>query len=121
MIGKNKKDKNNKHSLTHPSLVKLTWKQTEWSKTLLYYLQNILYMFGDLQLSLPISSTTQRTGKLLLLYVPKTLHKSGQEKMKDTYGKMVHKEIMDTGFSVHLNIAVSWRLIPLNYVSVYRR
>jgi len=64
-------------------------------------------MFGDLQLSLPISSTTQRTGKLLLLYVPKTLHKSGQEKMKDTYGKMVHKEIMDTGFSVHLNIAVS--------------
>ena len=64
-------------------------------------------MFSDFRLSLPISSTTQGTGKLLLLYVPKTLHNFGQEKINVTCGKMVHKGIMDRGFSVHLNIAVS--------------
>jgi len=64
-------------------------------------------MFGDLQLSLPIFSTTKGTGKLLLLYVPKTMHKSGQGKMNDTCGKMVHMGIMDRGFNVHLNIGVS--------------
>lgn len=79
-------------------LVELKWKQTERRKTLLYYIQNIVYMFADLQLRLPISSTTQGTGKLLQY--------SGQEKMNDICGKMVHKGIMDRGFSVHLNIEV---------------
>jgi hypothetical protein len=63
-------------------------------------------MFGDLQKSLRISSITQGTRKLLLLYVPKTLHDSGQEKMNDTCGKMVYKGIMERGFSVPLNTAL---------------
>jgi hypothetical protein len=78
-------------------------------------------MFGDLQLNLPTSSTTQGTGKLLLLYIPKPVHYSEQEKMNDICGKMVHRGIMDIGFSVQLNTEVFCRLILLNYVSAYRR
>jgi hypothetical protein len=84
-------------------------------------------LFSTFELSLPISPITQpsftlgqhvatfhnksmlitNTGKLLLLYIPKTQRHSEQEQMNDTCGKLMHKGMVDRGFSVQLNKADS--------------